>query len=79
MRAKTFRNIDRFVTTSESGPATCDVARRIVRDIKTGKVIEFRNERIEALQEEIARELGYKLVDHRLELYAVPLDKNDER
>ena len=48
-------------------------------DLKTGKVIEFRNERIEALQEEIARELGYKLVDHRLELYAVPLDKNDER
>lgn len=46
-------------------------------DLKTGKVIEFRNERIEALQEEIARELGYKLVDHRLELYAVPLDPKD--
>lgn len=46
-------------------------------DLKTGKVIEFRNERIEALQEEIARELGYKLVDHRLELYAVPLTPKD--
>ena len=43
-------------------------------DLKTGHVIEFRNERIGALQEEIARELGYRLVDHRLELYAVPLE-----
>ena len=42
-------------------------------DVKSGRVIEFRNERIEALQEEIARELGYRIVDHRLELYAVPL------
>jgi Fur family transcriptional regulator, ferric uptake regulator len=41
-------------------------------DIKSGKVIEFENEEIEALQREIARRLGYKLVDHRLELYAVP-------
>ena len=44
-------------------------------DIRSGKVIEFRNEEIEAIQELIARRLGYKLVDHRLELYAVPLDK----
>ncbi|HOV05296.1 MAG TPA: transcriptional repressor, partial [Kaistiaceae bacterium] len=42
-------------------------------DLRSGKVIEFRNARIEELQREIARELGYKLVDHRLELYAVPL------
>jgi Fur family ferric uptake transcriptional regulator len=42
-------------------------------DIRSGKVIEFRNEEIEAIQEVIARKLGYKLVDHRLELYAVPL------
>jgi Fur family ferric uptake transcriptional regulator len=41
-------------------------------DIRTGKVIEFRNEEIEAIQELIAKRLGYKLVDHRLELYAVP-------
>jgi Fur family ferric uptake transcriptional regulator len=39
-------------------------------DIRTGKVIEFRNEEI---QEVIAKRLGYRLVDHRLELYAVPL------
>jgi len=43
-------------------------------DLKTGKVIEFSNEEIEALQHSIARKLGYKLVDHRLELYAVPLE-----
>ena len=44
-------------------------------DLRSGKVIEFRNEEIERIQERIARELGFKLVDHRLELYAVPLDK----
>ena len=43
-------------------------------DLKTGKVVEFSNEAIEELQNRIARELGYKLVDHRLELYGVPLD-----
>jgi Fur family transcriptional regulator, ferric uptake regulator len=42
-------------------------------DIQTGKVIEFTNERIEQLQREIAKELGYELADHRLELYGVPL------
>ena len=47
-------------------------------DLRSGHVIEFRNPRIEALQEEIARELGFELVDHRLELYAVPLKKPDE-
>lgn len=45
-------------------------------DLKSGKVIEFRNEEIEELQERIARELGYTIVDHRLELYAVPLKKD---
>jgi Fur family ferric uptake transcriptional regulator len=44
-------------------------------DIRTGKVIEFTNDEIERLQEEIAKELGYELVDHRLELYAVPKSK----
>lgn len=43
-------------------------------DIRSGKVIEFRNEEIEAIQDLIARRLGYRLVDHRLELYAVPLN-----
>jgi Fur family ferric uptake transcriptional regulator len=49
-------------------------------DLRSGKVVEFRSEDIEKLQEVIARELGYRLVDHRLELYAVPLEgKKDER
>jgi Fur family ferric uptake transcriptional regulator len=43
-------------------------------NLATGEVIEFRSDEIEALQTEIARRLGYRLVDHRLELYAVPLE-----
>ena len=43
-------------------------------DLRSGDVIEFRSEEIEALQDLIARRLGYRLVDHRLELYAVPID-----
>jgi Fur family ferric uptake transcriptional regulator len=42
-------------------------------DMKTGRVIEFVDAEIETLQEAIARKLGYRLVDHRLELYGVPL------
>ena len=42
-------------------------------DLQSGRVVEFRNEAIEALQREVAARLGYKLVDHRLELFAVPL------
>ena len=42
-------------------------------DMKTGRVIEFVDQDIEALQEAIARRLGYKLVDHRLELYGMPI------
>ncbi|MGD9538992.1 MAG: Fur family transcriptional regulator [Alphaproteobacteria bacterium] len=41
-------------------------------DLESGNVIEFRNAEIEALQRSIAEKLGYRLVDHRLELYAVP-------
>ncbi|MFD1940998.1 Fur family transcriptional regulator [Paradevosia shaoguanensis] len=48
-------------------------------DIRSGKVIEFRNEEIEAIQDVIAKRLGYKLVDHRLELYAVPLEKGPKK
>jgi Fur family transcriptional regulator, ferric uptake regulator len=42
-------------------------------DVKSGRVIEFHDDRIERLQEAIAAELGYRLVDHKLELYGVPL------
>ncbi len=44
-------------------------------DVESGRVIEFSNEEIEALQDRIARELGFKLVGHRLELYGVPVSK----
>jgi len=47
-------------------------------DMKTGKVIEFENAKIETLQREVALQLGYRLVDHRLELYGVPLSDDDE-
>ncbi|MCT8972140.1 Fur family transcriptional regulator [Microbaculum marinisediminis] len=46
-------------------------------DLKTGKVIEFRDEEIERLQEAIARKYGFRLVDHKLELYGVPLSDKD--
>lgn len=48
-------------------------------DLRSGEVIEFQSEEIERLQREIARRLGYRLVDHRLELYAVPLDDDGNR
>jgi Fur family ferric uptake transcriptional regulator len=41
-------------------------------DVQSGKVIEFHNEEIEELQRRVAEELGFELVDHRLELYGVP-------
>src|ERR1700716_463047 len=41
-------------------------------DLQSGRVVEFRNEEIEKLQQIIADKLGYELVGHRLELYAVP-------
>ena len=48
-------------------------------DMRTGDVIEFRNEQIERLQELVAKELGYKLIDHRLELYGVPLKGHSKK
>ena len=42
-------------------------------DVKTGKVIEFFNKEIEALKTKIAHDLGYELIDHRLELFATPI------
>lgn len=43
-------------------------------DISSGAVIEFQSEDIERIQKEIARQHGYRLIGHRLELYGVPLD-----
>ena len=47
-------------------------------DIKTGDIIEFVDEDIEELQKKIANKYGYKLVDHKLELYGVKVDKKNE-
>src|SRR5687768_16096019 len=44
-------------------------------DMKTGKVVEFVDEDIEALQVAIAKKLGYRLVDHRLELYGMTIEE----
>ena len=48
-------------------------------DVQSGQVIEFHNDQIEDLQRQVAEKLGYKLVDHRLELYGVPIDGNGEK
>jgi Fur family transcriptional regulator, ferric uptake regulator len=48
-------------------------------DAKSGAVIEFQSDEIEKLQVEIARKLGYRLVDHRLELYGVPLSEDEKK
>ncbi len=45
-------------------------------NVETGQVIEFTSEKIEELQKQIAGELGFELVDHRLELYGKPLSKS---
>ncbi|MFP3921174.1 MAG: Fur family transcriptional regulator [Dichotomicrobium sp.] len=47
-------------------------------DMDTGKVIEFRDDEIERIQERVARELGYRLVGHRMELYGVALDREPD-
>lgn len=48
-------------------------------DMRSGRVIEFHSPEIEALQERIAREYGFRLVDHRLELYGIPLEPRPRR
>lgn len=47
-------------------------------DLKSGDIVEFYDEEIEKMKEAIARRLGYKLVDHRLELYAVKLKDGEK-
>lgn len=46
-------------------------------DVESGAVIEFVDPELEALQREIAERLGYRLVDHRMELFGVKLDRAD--
>ena len=47
-------------------------------DIKTGEIIEFVDNEIEKLQKKVAEKYGYKLVDHKLELYGVKVNSKDE-
>jgi Fur family ferric uptake transcriptional regulator len=47
-------------------------------DMKSGQVVEFMDEEIERLQALIAQRLGYTLVDHRLELYGVPIEDGEK-
>lgn len=46
-------------------------------DVETGNVIEFVDEELEMLQRRIAEKLGYRLVDHRMELYGVSMSRKD--
>lgn len=48
-------------------------------DVRSGKVVEFHDAELEQLQENIARRLGYRLVDHRLELFGVPMDGGGDK
>ena len=48
-------------------------------DVETGKVVEFVDPELEDLQKQIAEKLGYRLVDHRMELYGVPLKGGKDR
>ena len=47
-------------------------------DLRTGEVVEFRDDEIERLQQAIAEKLGFRLVDHRLELYGVPIERGEK-
>jgi Fur family ferric uptake transcriptional regulator len=48
-------------------------------DLRTGAVIEFRDEEIERLQQAMAERLGYRIVDHRLELFCVPIEEGGKK
>ena len=48
-------------------------------DLKAGHIIEFRDEEIEKLQRRVAQKLGYRLVDHRLELYGIALTPEEKK
>ena len=62
----------------EDGAARSEDHHDHLIDLKSGEVIEFTSSEIERLQEEIALKLGFRLVDHRLELYGVPLAAGDK-
>lgn len=57
---------------------TSDLHHDHLIDIRSGKVIEFQDDSIEQIQQQIAKKLGYKLIGHRLQLFGVPEDKSAE-
>ena len=57
---------------------TSDLHHDHLIDIRSGKVIEFQDDSIEQIQQQIAKKLGYKLIGNRLQLFGVPEDKSAE-
>jgi Fur family transcriptional regulator, ferric uptake regulator len=55
--------------------ATSDEHHDHLIDVESGRVIEFVDEELEILQRKIAEKLGFRLVDHRMELYGVPVSR----
>ena len=48
-------------------------------DVRSGKVKEFRNTLVDAMQKQVAKEMGYQLIDYRLEIYAVPIKRKSSK
>ncbi len=48
-------------------------------DVRSGKVKEFRNTLVDAMQKQVAKEMGYQLIDYRLEIYAVPIKRKPSK
>ena len=67
-----------FETHHMDYPGTIDIKYDHLIDVETGKVVEFVDPEIEALQKQIAAKLGYRLVDHRMELYGVRLERDEK-
>ena len=79
------RRIDIEALCAEKGLRITEQRRVIARvlsesddhpDVETGNVLEFVDDELEALQRRIAEKLGFRLVDHRMELYGVSLDRD---
>jgi len=48
-------------------------------DVRTGKVKEFQNTLVDAMQKQVAKEMGYQLIDYRLEIYAIPIKRKSSK
>ena len=78
------KNPEKFLRENKNKPTTEQIksnnyipaVRDASIDVKTGEIIEFVDKDIEELQKKVAQKLGYKLIDHKLELYAQKIKKN---